>query len=1135
MATINSINNLLRTKKTTCGWDVLVAYDREKVNKLCFSQYIQKVSTGNNFTPFNHENKQYGLLFKNIILGPPLISFENTNIANSSVIARLKFVAGEIIYTDSDGQVIRWDHISTRNEYGLKIKVDLAYSNGVVSNNRNGDISIKFNEGTLLEVEGLGDLPDELLSVFKNYLRKTAVTYNLGELVNDSSSHDLYPQEFIVRTQPHPESNNTNSSSHGNGAVLVFISTRKEGKGNYPNNDQPWIIPDGKSATMIIHDKLLFSSLLADTFNDRIANFNWETEYYAGNNSRLKFTSGYVPTTNIIRGTVTFLATTTNSRSASSYYNHRPAHLSMSDFTLRADDDGESIVGDFISAYFQDTFSYDQSAPNSYFSGMDNCNFKRSGKFKAKLTLDKDSNIVFNGGAEFKIEDHKSSASKITIGTKATTKFAEEATANLNQSNFFEIPAIKTFYIRNVLFPNENILNFDKVAIPSDLVLYGNIVESSTSLTIEPQETTVSCGNTIKFTAYSQDGSQLSPLTWSVSGVGKIDQNGVYTAPDIGAITQNKLVIINAKYKDGRSGNSIITLLISPLTLTTSFISFAQYNAPEPFLFKAILPSSNTSNRVTWSLEAEPDSNGVIPNTNGLDIGHIDNNGLYTPPQHQYPEGCYVLSILATTSGQSERALVCLKNKESIKTKMRPPFYDSVTSSSDKKLLSISDRRIDGDSWKLIPPIGSLSAVRDHDAPENIKNRVWETDYTAPTFIAKPQLVVVKASNSDARNDDFAGIGIINLLPDESAWSKVDSLSFFQIMSYQGTQEDSLYGNGLNQSTIVIKLKALSNDLEIKVPAEDIYPHLKLIDFNTGKDISLDPDWSYTVKKNEYNKQKTEGDDDSILLYVTCKSGGFNKKIAATLTLTKPGLENPEYSTGMNSNSGLDSFVYITSIQPIDYRKKDNVITFQKSSVVLVDNLSYTESSEPDKYSGECIRHDIEISPNEKYNTTFKEIEYFYSPIINESVNKQNQYWIIPQGEPSFSILENNGLKCVGVNNYSVDTVAKAQVMIMMNTGEMNKGENVYFNGNVYFENVNEKHTYRLKVNNQIFPAFTEYNGSLNFTGYEFKIPGKFAEKSGWANTLSEVRVNVVDEYGNKSSLKLRWDSGEHYILPAIS
>ncbi|OAT37548.1 hypothetical protein [Proteus myxofaciens] len=1129
MTTINDVNDLLRKNKVTCNWDVLLAYDRNKINKLCYEQYVDKVAENKHFPIFNYNNEKYGILFKDIVLGPPLISFENSNVTDSSVIVRLKFISGALIYTDSANQVIQWDNITTGHDYGLKVKVELKQGIGNVS--QDGDITIHFDQGTLLDVEGLGELPDEVLSVFRNYLKNTQVDYSMGELTHDNMSNDLYPQKFIVRTQPHPDSNNKNSNHNEDGAILVFISTREDGVGNLPSYNQPWIIPDNKSSTMVIHDKLLFGPFLADIFKERITHFQSKTEYVSGDKSGLCFTDGYIETTNVIKGYVKSLFSTVRSRSASSYYSSRKARLSMSDFLIQADDDGSSISGKFTNPVFYDLFAYDLNAPLYYSSGVENIKFNRKGYFKAKLSLDKDDNVVFNGGVDFQITD---TSSNVSIGTSASRQFAKEATDNLNQSDLFEIPSIKTFYLKNILFPGKNILHYDDVAIPSDLVLYGNMVESLTSLTIEPQETSISCGQTINFKTYSQDGSELSSsVTWSVSGVGKINQNGVYTAPDIGSITQNKNVVITAKHSDGRKGIALITLLVSPLSLTTSFISFTENKSLEPFTFKAVLPSSNSSEQVKWSLE--PENNTVVSPTEGFDIGSIDNYGIYTPPKGNYPEGYYILSILATVSGHTERALVCLKNEDSTATEIKPAFYDGVTSVSDKKLLSTSVRRIDADKWTLIPPVGSLSEVRSYSDPKNTKNTIWETDYTAPSVITHPQLVVIKAGSKDERDDDFAGISIINLLPDQSVWSQVNSLAFFQIMSYQGTQEDTIYGNGLNQSTMVIKITALDeNENEIKIPTEDIYPYITLIDFNTGEDISLDENWSYTIKKNEYNRHKTEGNDDNVLLYVTCKSGGYNKKVAAKIRLTKPGAEIKEYSTGLHSTAGLDSSVNITSLAPIDYRKEENYTLERISPVKIVDNLLWASSASSNSHTGQLHRYSIKFSPKANLGTVFKEIQLRYSPILNGSVNRKTQNWATEYEEDSFSLLGNEGLPCCGVNHYSGDQGTTAKVMVMISSGEKDYGENACFNGNVYFQNVNGKEKYRLHSGIRSYSSFTENNGSLNFTGYEFSIPDKKAEELGWVNSLNEVRATVTDEYGNTSNLTFRWDDNNNYAYPAI-
>ncbi|CAO95594.1 Ig-like domain-containing protein [Erwinia tasmaniensis] len=1129
MKTIENINSSLNHKSATNGWDILIAYNRTRINKLLTQQYLKKVAGGENYPPFNHENPKFGLHFKNIAMGPPKVSFEDSNIAGSAVLVRLKFISGDIIRTDADAanpQVLQWDRITAASDYAVKIRVELKYGTGSVS--ENGDISMHFDQGSLLNVEGMNELPDELLNIFRNYLKDNAMDYNLGTLKRDDASKKLYPREFIVRTQRHPDASTRAAPDNTDGAVLLFIATNYEGKGSYPTNEQPWIIPHDKSATMLISDRLLFGPLLAKQFAGRVKDLAWSSLFTPEGRRILQFTQGYVQTTDVIKGSYSGVGFHGMMWSSDSSQNERPARLSMADFQLGKGPDNKTIIGRFSQQTFTDIFTDSLAAEVKPITTVENVPFKRTGTFNARLSLDKDSNIVFNGSANFNLESAYSSWAGFSNSAKE--KFIRKTMDNLNKGNIFELEDIKTFYIRNVLFPGENILSFQDVFIPGDLAMYGEVAESLTALTVEPDEVLVAAGQKLQLTASLPDGSAPKGLIWSADGVGSIDNKGVYTAPALGEITVAKNIIVTAAMADGRTGSAVITVLASPLEITTCFINITERNVLEPFQLKTIVTGSGEA--VSWRLESDLD----YP-------GNIDNKGLYTPPAAgHYQEGYNIVTAVASLpSGTKKQAIICLCEKDTTTAfRVNPPIKLAMQP-NDKAHFSTRSRDFDANQWELIPQIGKLS---EPTSAQDGKMTVWSCDYQAPADIVqhRPLLIRIGQKNRPWQ----AGYSLVELLPSTSAWSRVCSLSHLEIISADGPASTSIYGNGVNQCTVLIKISPQDiNGENVILPAEDIYPFIELVDYITGEDISREGKWAYSNKKNEYNNQRNiHTRDIGAPLYITCNTGEKNKKIAVKVRLTNPDAERAIYSTDINSESGMDNGVSISTLQPVDYTDKNNLSISSSVPVKINENIAFSiikgNGSYDEKHTGECYQHFINIAPrSEIKKNIFKKIEVKYSPVINNTVNQSHQSWGNIKDEMSFSCLTSDGMQSCSVAGYKTGSQAEPQLlssaMILFDANKIESSDHVYFDGVIYFKYKGGDTRYRLAIDKLTVHPSVSKNGVVSFVGYSFHIPETKAEPVGWSNSLNEVRVTVTDQYGNSSLLKLRWDSNQNYISPNIS
>ncbi|WP_323840630.1 hypothetical protein [Photorhabdus africana] len=458
----------------------------------------------------------------------------------------MKFISGSIVYTNSNGQVIKWENISPANNYALKLNVNLEYGNGVVEDD--GRVVIKFEKGTLLDIEGLNDAPAEIVQYFRQYIQSNPNEYILGVLKPNNGKNRLYPKKFIVRTQPAPSGTLRDSKNYGDGAVLLFIATNyNAGGGNLPGDNYPYIIPEGKSAALIIGNATLFGNIFAEHFKKYIDDAAFTT-ITSGQNSpvTLQFTGGYTPTNEIIDGSVTFLDSRISYKSCDEKGEVRVAHLPFNKFTIAADvEDNESkhVVLQFPENHtynhrFSVSWSYYGPAGAVHDDYLNDYTFSCDGKCKAEVSLKENNIISFSTVGKITVKCIKSEHSGlILIESNGTEKMANQLTDKINKTGFFELPDINTFYIQHILFPNSEVLEFDQIAVPGDLVLFGDISPTLTGLKVEPAEILLSANKTQQFTV-----TPAKNVKWSISPVdlGSISTSGLYTAPSVASIGESK-------------------------------------------------------------------------------------------------------------------------------------------------------------------------------------------------------------------------------------------------------------------------------------------------------------------------------------------------------------------------------------------------------------------------------------------------------------------------------------------------------------------------------------------------------------------------------------------------------------------
>lgn len=755
MPSENSIINSLKNKSVAYDWDFVVAYDREKINHLFLQQFIEKTSSEDEYQMIDIPSK-HGIEFKDIYIGPPLISFENSSISSSRAIVRRKIISGTIIETDG-GQITRWEYITPAHNYAFLINVELENGNGVVSSKL--DVSINFKRGTLINIEGINNVPADILEGFREILSSRDNEYVLGSVDGSAGGGDIIPKKFIVRTQPAPGATLRNSENYGDGAVLLFIATNLNPTGgSAPIGDYPYLLADGRSAALLMGSRAFFGSILASHFDSYITDF--KSQYIAPdgkNPPELRFTEGYMTSQNIITGTYSSVGVgfsiKTDYQSADSSRNPRTAVMPMNEFFVTVNDNDASattLVGKFTSSDFQQYFL--GNARIFYPDGVhyDTVNnaypFHRIGQFDSTLSLSNQYVLTFRSVSTLKLDAKPIDNSLLPIiSDDPTAKMAQEFTDALNAAEFLTMPDINTFYVQHILFPSDNILTFDRAAIPGDIIMFGDISENLTTLRITPVESMLAAGKSLQLTVTPSTG-----VTWSINPVnyGTITNTGLYTAPPESDINRPQQVKITARNAAGYRTTALITVVPSAIELDVAALVINQRTALSSYQFQSILVATHYSpDNVVWTLNSD----------SVLGQGTLSQSGVYTPPD-QFDEGYVFATVTAKLPDDSTAScILCLIHEDVVHGFKIEPSYLYALPPGAEATFTTKSKRAKADAWDLYPALGHI----DVEETDEGDYKVFTAFYTAPDTIARRKPVFVRVMEQG--DDEFASHALIDL------------------------------------------------------------------------------------------------------------------------------------------------------------------------------------------------------------------------------------------------------------------------------------------------------------------------------------------------------------------------------------
>jgi hypothetical protein len=746
MSTESDIINKLSNKTKTLGWDAVVAYDRDKVNHLLEQQYISKLAGDEHFHPVSWASDNKSLQVENLTLSAPLISFEDATTETSKAKAVLEFIDGNVIERNTDGQVTNYIRVRPGMGYGMVLSIDLTVGKGSVDNE--GKVLIDFSAASISLLEMVNDPPPELLAYFQQWLANNPVIYELGQIsMNDLGTH-LTPKKFIIRTQNAPASARRVSKDRGYGAVLLFIATDfHPGGGDFPSNNYPWLIPQERSSAILISNRVVMESYVKAELDSLLTTGSWnmvrdaesnDDAYYLKASDNATIRQDYLRTEPKDKTDYTWSGKFKGvwgdqygEVHEDFIFSLKKAKVVMNQGLLSIDFDRSNVFGQQFAA----NLWHHACGPSGCISGdyheRATLDITVDGSSVYDLQVSADKEAVAFTFKNSSIDVSNDFAKKLggyamakSIGEEVSRKLDDKLQASTDYLEKISFDDINVFAVNHVLFPEQNINRLESAYFPGDVVIFGDINPSLTSLQLTPLTSTVAAGGTLQFTT-NVDSKKVEYSLYPADS-GSISETGLYHAPTTinGSVVNVK---VTATTEDG-SSSALIKVLPQSVQVSPTFFNLNEASQKGVSLRAFFVGNGNTLKE--WRLESS------VP---GL-TGNIASDGFYTPPEVDLPLGyTYVTATAISTDGSSSSALILLVSKDThAEFKVTPSLITNLPAGSVQTLSANSSLDFDPNKWSNYPAVGTLS--------EPIKDgSEYTVEYTSSADAKGGKLVIISA------------------------------------------------------------------------------------------------------------------------------------------------------------------------------------------------------------------------------------------------------------------------------------------------------------------------------------------------------------------------------------------------------
>jgi hypothetical protein len=252
----------------TWGWDAVVAYDSEVLNRVLQEEYAARLGSGTYLAPITasvvlQQDRAWTQLH-DYQLDAPRLSFESTTLEHSLATLTLHAVSGRHMQVERHGvgpkHVTRIHHVHPLQRTRVTARIALTMAPGKVD--EAGNMQISLCQGLDFEVEASDvDAHRRLIgSHFKvlfNALPVDKKVFVLCSVGTGGSESLINPKQFALRAHCAPGANLRGAANQGDGEVMMFIAMKGNPTSQIPNHLDMFLVPEGSACTVLLSNHLL--------------------------------------------------------------------------------------------------------------------------------------------------------------------------------------------------------------------------------------------------------------------------------------------------------------------------------------------------------------------------------------------------------------------------------------------------------------------------------------------------------------------------------------------------------------------------------------------------------------------------------------------------------------------------------------------------------------------------------------------------------------------------------------------------------------------------------------------------------------------------------------------------------------
>ncbi|WP_019408952.1 hypothetical protein [Pseudomonas psychrophila] len=656
----------LKEKPQTYGWGAILAYDRQKANKMLKQEHISRFNSESILLPVSLEvigggetKKLYGYEFDS-----PIISFENYSNGDISneprCVLRMPIIAGSYMTVAAKGIVTSISVLDPLDGQVLSMIMDLKTGTvndkqQVMFNIQDGtDFSVDVNDNYLDQV----DVGKVFKAYFEDQVPDDKKVWALSQ-IDTSKNEYLKPLNIQLEVRKYED-----AAEIADGELIICVGMEGDVAGSTLPIDFEYLTASN-SATLILGQSTLLEKVVGNNFEVPLSELGGEIEL-AEKQYKLRFTKGFIPLAAVTAEVDTGTAQGT-------------VHLPDLQLTYGPPNDMHVGVesGKVMARWRAENYVYIRVQYTS-FDCTPRALYGVGAERSSTYSVNPDGSGVVSAGY---IED--SDFFYITvlddpIAGSYVHHFLEVSDYKANAYSIISrefsgvakpVPEINSFVLESILFKNEDTVSLSSCALPNDLVMFGDIGPTASAFEVSPMEAVVLHGKTQQFTLAPQGA---SAVTWSVESasgdpefVGSIHPtSGLYTAPDIRGYkgTQARVRVI-ATY-----GNYRTYALVSVLkkTITVNPLVTVKVIGEVPSDKDKVTLSTNSSdgNAPTWKLK-KTGLEGTLESTTGF-------SNVYTPRPYNQVDVAYVVDeiIVTDSAGIEQTAVIVVDHGTSVNSAM---------------------------------------------------------------------------------------------------------------------------------------------------------------------------------------------------------------------------------------------------------------------------------------------------------------------------------------------------------------------------------------------------------------------------------------------------------------------------------